>query len=181
MKTFPEIQTENYLLRQIDAGDLENIYSGLSNGDVVKYYDISFGSLEETKEQMAWYAELEKTGKGIWWAISSKDRKIFFGAVGYNNRHADYKKADFGFWLLPEFWGNGVLRETVPKVCEYGFKVLKLNRIEAQVESENKACKSLMLKVNFKHEGTLREYEIKNRQFIDLEIYSKLRSDMETS
>ena len=177
MKNFPEIRTQNYLLRQIGESDLENIYRGLSDENVIEYYGISFDSLEATNEQINWYAELEQNQTGIWWAISSLNRDTFFGAIGYNNHNAEFKKAELGFWILPEFWKNGVVSEVLPPVCEYGFSEYGLNRIEAQVESENTACKRVMNKFHFVHEGTLREYEIKNGRYIDLEVFSKLASD----
>lgn len=177
MNNFPEIHTENYLLRQIVAGDLENIHRGLSDAEVTRYYDIRFDSLEATKEQLAWYADLEQTETGIWWAISSEDKKTFFGAIGICNRNFGFKKADLGFWLLPEFWKKGIINEVVPSVLRFCFEGLQLNRIEAQVEAENSACRKTMEKSGFVCEGILREYEIKDDRKIDLAIYSRLKSD----
>ena len=103
MINFPEIKSHRLLLRKIEAPDLENIYKGLSNPDVIKYYGISFNSLESAKEQMQWFADLEKTKTGIWWAICSVENQIFLGAGGLNNIHHHHKKGEIGFWLLPEF------------------------------------------------------------------------------
>ena len=44
--------TQNYYLRDILASDLEPIFLGLSHPEVIKYYGISYSSLEETKTQM---------------------------------------------------------------------------------------------------------------------------------
>ncbi|WP_317125180.1 hypothetical protein [Flavobacterium macacae] len=53
------------MLRQIQQGDIQNIFHGLSNRDVIQYYGISFTSLEATTAQMTWFKNLEETETGI--------------------------------------------------------------------------------------------------------------------
>ena len=171
---FPIIKTERLLLRQFVESDLENVFKGLSHPDVIKYYGISYHSLEATKEQMKWFAELEQTGKGIWWVICSADNKTFYGAGGLNSLFAEHKKAEIGFWLLPEFWGQAIMKEAMPLICDYGFVKLGLHRIEGLVETENINCKKAMAKLGFVLEGTMKDCEIKNGKFISLDIFAKL-------
>lgn len=52
---FPIIKTERLLLRQFVASDIENVFKGLSHPDIIKYYGVSFDTLEATKEQMAFF------------------------------------------------------------------------------------------------------------------------------
>lgn len=85
LSEFPIIKTNRLLLRRITESDLENIYLGLSNPDVIKYYGISFDSLEASKEQLKWFSDLELKKTGIWWAICSLDNRTFFGAGGLND------------------------------------------------------------------------------------------------
>ena len=77
MKTFPILQSQRLLLRQFKETDLADVFKGLSNPAVIQYYGISFDSLEATKNQMAWFADLEKNGTGIWWAVCSKKTQTF--------------------------------------------------------------------------------------------------------
>jgi ribosomal-protein-alanine N-acetyltransferase len=97
---FPTIRTERLLLRQFVESDLENVYKGLSDPEVIRYYGISYKTLEDTKAQMDFFADLEKKGKGIWWAVcSSSDNKTFYGAGGLNGvcKKDKKQKLDFGF------------------------------------------------------------------------------------
>ncbi|MBL7747030.1 MAG: GNAT family N-acetyltransferase [Chitinophagaceae bacterium] len=177
MKTnFPIIKTERLLLRQFADSDLENVYRGLSQPDVIKYYGVSYQTLEATKAQMEFFADLEINGTGIWWAVCSPDNGIFYGAGGLNSLSKEHQKAEIGFWLLPEFWGKGILAEAMPLICNYGFEHLGLHRIEGIVETENINCKNAMAKLDFRHEGTMRDCEIKNGRFISLDIYAKLKT-----
>lgn len=170
---FPILKTERLFLRKFIQDDLENVYLGLSHPDVIKYYGVSYDSLEATKTQLKYFDDLEKTGTGIWWAICSPDNKLFYGAVGLNNISHIHKRAEIGFWLLPDFWRKGFVTEGVQMICNYAFNVLEIHRIEAQVETENENCKKTMNKLDFIHEGTLRDYEIKEGKYISLDIFAK--------
>ena len=166
---FPIIKTDRILMREITDLDLENIFKGLSNPSIIEHYGISFNNLEETKEQMIWFADK----KQMWWAICSIDSQTFYGAGGLNDINDVENKAEIGLWLLPDFWGRGIMKEVLPLICDYGFKNLKLNRIEGFVETENLNCKNAMSKLDFKHEGTIKDCEIKNGKAISVDIYAK--------
>lgn len=170
---FPFIAHQNFSLRQIISSDIGNVYKGLSHPDVIKYYGVSYNSLSATEEQMRWFKEIEQNKTGIWWAIVNLDDTLFYGAVGLNNLSHFHKKAELGYWLLPEYWGQKIMANAIPLVCEYAFKKLKIHRIEAMVETENKASKGLLAKLDFNFEGTLVDCEIKNGAYISLESYAK--------
>ena len=57
---FPIIKTERLLLRQFIASDLENVYKGLSDPEIIKYYGVSYKTLEDTKAQMQFFCRLRK-------------------------------------------------------------------------------------------------------------------------
>ena len=134
---FPTLQIDDLVLRQIIMDDLPKIYEGLSHPDILKYYGVSYTSLTETQEQVKWFASLEKDGTGTWWAIVNAENNLFYGAVGLNNLSQTHKKAEIGFWLLPTYWGNGIMKKAVGLVCNYAFAKLNLHQIEALVETEN--------------------------------------------
>lgn len=81
---FPILNSDRLVLRQFTADDLGNVFKGLSHPDVVPFYGVSFATKDETKEQMTWFAELEKNETGIWWAHCSVKDNVFLGAGGLN-------------------------------------------------------------------------------------------------
>lgn len=173
---FPEMRSGRLLLRQFKDVDLENVFKGLSDPAVIQYYGVSYDSLEATRTQMQFFCDLEKNGTGTWWAICNQSNDIFYGATGLNSLSMQHKKAEIGFWLLPQFWGQGIITEAVPLVCKHGFSHFGLHRIEALIETNNHNSKRVMTKLHFTHEGTMKECEIKNGAFISLDIYAKLNN-----
>jgi len=171
-----EIKSNRLLLRPFIESDLKYVFQGLSHPDIIKHYGVNFDSLEATKEQMDWFADLDKNETGMWFAVCSSDNKTFFGAGGLNDLSKEHKKAEIGFWLLTDYWGKGIMTEAMPVICDYGFDNLGLHRIEGFVESDNTNCKNAMAKLDFQYEGTMNDCEIKNGKFISLDIYAKIKN-----
>lgn len=172
-----DLQSERLRIRKIVDSDIENIFRGLSDPNVYQYYAVSYDTLEKTKEQMAWYKNLEETKTGIWWAITSKEDGQFYGGIGYNDWNHEHRKAEIGIWLIPQYWGKGIMTESMNLVLKHGFEKMNLHRVEAYVRIENMACKKALKKLNFKFEGTTRDGEIKDDKFISYETHSILKHE----
>lgn len=171
----PTLNSKRFLIRPIEESDIENIFNGLSHPAVIKYYGVSYSSLEATKEQMEFYRNLLETETGMFWAICSLDNSQFYGVGGFSDLSKEHRKAEVGFWLLPEFWCKGIMNETMPVICEYAFNELHLHRIEGLIETNNTACIAAIEKLGFEYEGTMSDCEVKNGTFISLAIYAKLK------
>ncbi len=172
--TFTKLSTTRLTLKQITAQDIKNIYAGLSHPEVIRYYGVSYHTLEETKEQMEWYASLEKEGKGMWWGIWANEEDSFLGACGCYAYEQKHRKMEIGYWLLPEYWRKGYMKEALQVMISYLFDVLHIHRIEAFVEVGNENSGKLLRRLGFEYEGRMRECEIKNGAFISLDIFGKL-------
>ena len=172
---FPELNSERTILRQVTDLDLENVFKGLSDPEVIKYYGVSFDSLEATKEQMTWFADLEKNGTGIWWAVCRKEDGAFLGGGGLNEISREHKKAEIGFWLLREHWGKGYMTEVMPIILNHAFDQIGLHRIEGFVVNDNANCKNALRKLGFLYEGTMRDSEIKDGKFVSVDFYAKFK------
>jgi len=106
MLEFPTIKTERFLLRQFVDSDLANVYKGLSDPKIIKYYGVSYNTLEETKAQMKFFADLEKEKTGIWWAICSLNNKTFYGAGGLNSLNKEHIKSRNWFLAFNSILGQ---------------------------------------------------------------------------
>src|SRR5450432_667103 len=129
---FPEISTKRFLLRKIIAADQTKIFKGLSHPEIIKYYGVSYNTLEATNVQMDFYDDLLTNESGIWWAISFKnDPGELVGACGFNNWNKQHKHIEIGYWLLIDKQGSGIMIESVAAIVQYAFDKLDIHRIEA--------------------------------------------------
>lgn len=173
---FPVLHTARLLLRQILPEDIHPIHKGLSQPDVIKHFGVSFLTLHATQEQMDWYANMIKNDTGRCWAISSLDNQIFYGVCTLNFWKKEHRKAETGYWIFPEYWGQGIVPEAMAKVFEYGFTEMNLHRIAAEVEEDNTASIAVLKKLGFTYEGTMKGCEMKEGRFINLDVYARINS-----
>lgn len=173
--SFPELRTERFLLRRIRQSDLPLIFRGLSHPDVIRYYGVSCQTIEDTQSQLDWYDSLLTNQTGIWRGICFPDRPdALIGACGLNYWAREHQRAEMGFWLLPEHWGQGIMPECAAAVIQHAFSTMNLHRIEAVVEEENRASARLLQKLGFVYEGTHRDQEIKQGRYINLMYFALL-------
>ena len=169
-----EASATPFALRHIVASDQPRVFAGLSNPDVVRHYGLSYATLAATDEQMRWYAEIAQARTGLWLAIADAARDEMIGAVGCYDLDRDNRCADFGYWLLPAYWGQGVARRAIERFLPHVWQGLGVHRLAAYVELDNRASQGLLARLGFRLEGVLRECERKGEQFISLQCHALL-------
>ena len=176
-ESFPVLRKGNIILRKIKNADQIAIYQGLSDAQVIRYYGVEYHSYADTGAQMHWYKDLWLTQTGIWWAITTEDIGDLIGACGFYNLQSAHRKAELGYWLMPHYWNQGIMRLALEQILTYGLEELNLHRLEAYVETENQASAHLLQQLGFRHEGTLQDCEIKKQRFISLDIFALLNPE----
>lgn len=176
-ENFPEFSLPNFKLRNIGERDVAAVYAGLSNPDVIKHYGVSYSSLEETAHQMDWYRQIQEKQQGVWWGIARYSDDVLIGACGFNDWDHGNRKISLGYWLMPEYWGQGLLQQCLPTILRHAFSTMRVHRIHAEVEPENIASWRLLERLGFQPEGTLRDVELKGESFLSLHQYSLLSTD----
>ena len=83
--------------------------------------------------------------------------------------------AELGYWLGEEFWGHGVMTETVPAFVNYCFKKSPLLRIYAEPYANNAASARVLEKAGFVLEGRLRKNVVKDGEVLDSLLYAKTK------
>lgn len=101
----------------------------------------------------------------------------FVGMVSYNSIQKQNRSAQIGYWLCSSAQGKGVMIRAVRRLMDFGFKDLNLNRIEIRAAPHNRKSRAIPEAIGFREEGTLRETEWLYDHFVDLVVYSFLRSD----
>ncbi|RYZ27354.1 MAG: N-acetyltransferase [Chitinophagaceae bacterium] len=168
---FPELTTERLLLQQVRPEDQQFIFEGLSHPEVIPFYGVRYDSFEATKTQMDWCRKIYEEGTGISWKIVDKQTKESLGDISVYFYKAEHKKAEVGFWLLPQHQYKGIAIEALQAVIHYWKTEKGLHRMEAFVEEGNIASGKLLEKGGFQYEGKMKDCEIKNGTYISLLVY----------
>jgi RimJ/RimL family protein N-acetyltransferase len=118
------------------------------------------------------------SGSALLLAIVLRERDMLCGGVGLRIE-ADHRRAELGYWIGVPYWGNGYATEAAKAVLKYGFGTLELHRIFASHFADNPASARVLQKIGMRHEGRLRAHVLKWGEFLDLEMYGMLASDVD--
>jgi len=99
------------------------------------------------------------------------------GRIGIHNINSQNKNASIGYWLIKEAQGKGIISKATRSLITYAFQTLGLNRMEIRAATDNQRSRSVPEMLGMLKEGTLREAELVNGKFLDLEVYSVLSSE----
>ena len=173
-----ELNTERLHLRKMNVADSPQLFKIWSDPDVTKFMNItSFTHEEQAFEMIEILDELAQDQKAIRFTIIERQSNEIIGSCGFNSIDFENEKAEIGYDIAKAFWGKGYAPESINALLDYAFQTLKLNRIEAKVEPENANSIKVLNKLNFTFEGTLRQYEKAKGNFIDINMYSRLKTD----
>ena len=178
-KTFPELESERLLFRKILLSDARDLFLIRSNDDVMRFMDVTrFESIDDAEKLIHSIEESYQKETGINWAIVEKKSNIFIGYFGFFKIIPEHCRAEIGYALSPEYWGKGYMYETLNRLVRFGFKIMKLHSIEANVNPENEKSKKALEKIGFRQEAYFRENYLFNNKFLDSIIYSLLEKDL---
>ena len=171
---FPRLDTPRLSLQQILPEDQAFIFEGLSHPDVIRFYGVRYDSYEATSTQMEWYEQMIREGSGIPWKIVDRSTGERMGVITVYYYKPAHKKAEIGFWILPQFWNRGYATEAMEAAIKYWEEDKALHRMEAFVEEGNLASSRILEKSGFTREGCMKDCEIKNGEYISLVVYGRV-------
>jgi len=176
-KDFPKFETERFILRKGIVDDCKDIFALYSNEKVVKYLPLNlFDSVEDAIDEINWYEKIFKEQIGLRWVIEEAKTKKVIGTCGYLNYEKEHNRIEIGYDLNPEYWGKGIMQEALSSIIHFAF-TSGINKIEAKIEPENTSSIRLLEKLNFCQEGVLRQHEFEKGKYVDLAIFSILKSE----
>lgn len=79
--------------------------------------------------------------------------------------------ANFGYFIFNRYWGRGYGQEASAAGLKIGFKQLKLNRLEAAINLDNKKSIRLVQTIGMRKEGIKKRYWFEDGQWVDHLIY----------
>jgi len=173
---FPILGTERLLLRRMVKTDLPEILRLRGDDRVMQYIDRKkASSLEDAEEWFNIVEDAINNNNGITWAITLKqDPSFMIGSIGLWRFIKEHFRAEVGYMLKTDFWRQGIMKEALKKVIEYGFDELRLHSIEAQINSGNTASANILLNSGFVQEAHFKENYFFQGVFKDTIVFSIL-------
>ncbi|MDX6385014.1 MAG: [ribosomal protein S5]-alanine N-acetyltransferase [Blastocatellia bacterium] len=174
----PTIDATRVRLRRITAEDTDAFYAVYSNPEVMRYW-----STPPLIDRAA-SAELIETIHADWqrrlilkWGIALQSDNQLIGSLTLFNLDFTHRRAEIGYALGRDHWGQGYMNEALMAVLRFAFEVLELHRIEADIDPRNTASIKTVERLGFQREGYLRERWQVNGEIQDAFFYGLLQQE----
>lgn len=119
--------------------------------------------------------ETKKQGRSVKWAIRRQDG-FLVGGVGFDLFELGKSyKAEIGYWLAKDYWGQGIMTEVVSQMTHFAFSEFGLVKVTANIFSFNVGSARVLEKAGFQLEGILRHHYKKDGKFFDGKLYAKIK------
>jgi len=177
-KDLPELTTPRLLLRKLRQEDAEDMFDYASDPEVAK--EVTWDAHRSPGDSLGFINfNLGKYGRGevADWGLVLKENGKLIGTMGFVWWKPDHAKAELGYAMSRKYWGRGLMTEAVKAVMDFGFRFMKLNRLEARCNDTNPGSERVMVKCGMKYEGLLRQAMWEKGAFKNLKLYSVLNSD----
>lgn len=119
------------------------------------------------------------SNNGYWAGIWHKGK--IAGSIGYLYLDWSNYKTEIGYWLGKDFEGLGLATKACNLLIEHAFTSLKLNKVEINVATRNIRSKVIPEHLGFTKEGTVRNYELINGEYLDRNIYGLLKDEWQNN
>ncbi len=147
------IETERFVLRKIENSDVYDIYTILSNQEVIINLNMNLHrSIEDTKAMIKDYFEEFEKGTKFPFAIVDKISKNFIGVFLIKLDLYDEDCFEFTIYIKKEYWNIGVYSEVLPYMTKFAFDKIKTSNFRGFVMENNNASSKVLEKCNFKLE-----------------------------
>jgi ribosomal-protein-alanine N-acetyltransferase len=173
-----EIKTRRLILQPIKKADYSVWYEAYVNGAVKKSkwdqdpLNPKLCSLTKFLKFKKRLKDLAKNDDYYRYYIFEKKSGALIGQIDFDIFvRGTHQFANFGFFIFNLHWGKGYGQEAAAAGLKIGFKQLKLNRIEAAINLDNKKSIRLVKAIGMKKEGIKKRYWFEDGQWVDHLIY----------
>ncbi len=145
---FPEIKSTRLFLRKIQASDSKAILYLRSDKTINKFIERPENrKTKNISDAIKFINQLDDYSTqeiAITWGITLKNNPEVIGTICLWNFSKNNKTAEVGYNLNPTYQKKGIMSEALKMIIDYGFKELKLHKIEAFTHTENERSKKLL-------------------------------------
>jgi [ribosomal protein S5]-alanine N-acetyltransferase len=171
------LETDRLLLRKMSMADVADIFAYASDSEVSKYTSWpTHQAIADSQQFLESVIAKYEAGQPMDWGIEHKRDRKLIGTCGFASWEYNHARAEIGYVLSRQYWGQGYMTEAVKAVIAFGFHVMMLNRIQATCMVDNLASARVMQKAGMHYEGTLQEYAFFKDRYCDLKVYATIKS-----
>ena len=173
----PTLRTERLILRPFRLADAPDVQR-LAGDKKIASTTLAIPHPYEDGVAQEWILNHEESfqqGKGLNLAVTLAGGGELIGAIGLVDWSSEHSRAEIGYWIAADRWGQGFCSEAGREIVRFCFEQMGLSRVTSHHFTRNPASGCVMRKIGMTHEGTLRQHLKKWDKFEDVELYGILK------
>ena len=171
------IPTSRLDLRPLREEDVASLFEIHSDPKAMRYWDASIWRSDERGRAMVARDLVLTTRDYLRLGIELAASGELLGTCALWGINAQCRRAEIGYILRSQSWGNGYMHEALAALLDYAFTELNLNRVEADTDPRNERSARLLDHLRFSKEGLFRERCIVDGEISDAAMYGLLRRE----
>ena len=180
MQTFSTLTlpTARLTLRPLQPEDAAAVYAMHADAETLRYWSTPPWTETRLADELI-ERDIKAMAEGDYVRLAiqrSSDGRL----IGLCTLFAFYlpsRRCEIGYILARDCWGQGYMHEALVALLDYGFAVLDLNRVEADIDPHHSGSCKTVQRLGFVQEGHVRERWIVDGQVSDSAIFGLLRRD----
>jgi RimJ/RimL family protein N-acetyltransferase len=172
------LRTRRLAIRRVERSDLPDLL--IVNGDDAVTRYLPYATWRTLADGEAWFERmvaLQAAGGTAQYVIELLDARRVIGSCLLFRHEAASARAEIGYVLGREHWGQGLMLEAMRGFVDHAFGPLALRRLEADVDPRNSASVRLLDRLGFAREGLLRQRWVTKGEVSDSALYGLLRGE----
>lgn len=177
-------KTRRLVIRPLEAKDYEAWKEAyLRMGKPQNNWDLgprSPDALKKSDYKGILKAQVDKRKRDYFYDLAVFDKKgALIGGVSLMDVSRAISQTCFlGYRIFNAYWGKGYAKEAVKATLDIGFDDLKLHRIEAGIEPNNKRSLKLAKSLKMRREGVKKRALFLRNKWVDLVMYTLTCEDV---
>lgn len=170
----PILETERLRLEPLAASDAEPLFPIMGDPEVMAYWDVpEIDDPDIVTAIVASQVEAMEGGGAMYWAMRTLGDGRFLGSCDLSEIDRWHRRAEVGFMLGREAWGQGYALEAMRTVVAFA-ATNGLRKLSARTHLGNRRSEALLARLGFSEEGLLRGHVLKDGERRDCRLYGLL-------
>jgi len=173
-KRLPILETERLRLAPLVSSDADHLFPIMGDPEVMAYWDVPEVDDPDLVAQIVQsQVDAMAAGKALYWIMRTLDGRQFLGSCDLSDIDRWHRRAEVGFMLGREAWGQGYALEAMRTVVAFA-ATNGLRKLTARTHLGNRRSETLLQKLGFTEEGLLRGHILKEGERRDCRLFGLL-------
>jgi len=145
------IEIENIMLRSLSIADSNQFHSIYSTQKIIDKYGHKLIRPKET--EVGFTKRIVGSSNYIWTIRLSERPKTIIGVCALHHWDKKKNRIEIGGTLMPDYWGNNIMKKAFNYLIEFAFKELDVECIVGRTDSKNVQAIKMVAKLGFRKDS----------------------------